>query len=270
MEPRSGSHSSGGLSIGRVVGIRREVVDEVVRRVGVQDALIRLSRAVGGELPARSPLTSKLPPPRPAAERDQQAAVGRDRVDELDELQDRAQHREVVAAHRFEHVEHRHRSLADQLREVGDDRYLALDQLDDGHQRPGDLLDLLDDRAEEVADELARVEVERVEGDVELVEVEALGRVDDEAPVEVELPEHAGEAGALADVEPRAEAHVDVRLAGQLRREADVARQEVGDGDAVVARRQVELERETEGGRVLRVAPRDRRCSPGRCPCRGS
>ncbi len=249
----------------RVVGVRREVVEQARLRTGVgRDAVLdppglavrlRDRRVAAGALAGDREAAAA----GAAAERDQQVAVGRQRVDEADELQDRSQQREVVAADGLEHVEHRHRPFADQLREVGDDRDLALEQLDHRHQRPGDLLDLLDDRGEEVADELAGVEVDRVEVDVEVGEVEPVRRVDGEAPVEVELPEHAREAGALADVEPRPEADVDVRLAGERRREADVAGEQVGDGDPVVARRQVELDARGRGRSGPPRLPRDRR-----------
>ena len=110
-----------------VVGVAGEVVDQARLRVGC------LRDPVGGRFRQRLVLGGALvrdveAAALGAAERDQQVAVAGHRVDEADELQDRAQQREVVAAHRLEHVEHRHRAFADELGEVGDDRDLALEQ----------------------------------------------------------------------------------------------------------------------------------------------
>ncbi len=64
--------------------------------------------------------------------------------------------RQVGAARRFEQRDHRDRARAHQFGEIADHRDRCRQDVDDRLERPGDLLDLAGDRAEEAVEEGAR------------------------------------------------------------------------------------------------------------------
>ena len=99
VEPRPASHSSGcvvGCAVRRA-GLRGEVAEQVRRGAAARrDAVTGILRerlVLSGPVAEDGERAAAVA----AAERDQQVALGRDAVDELDELQNRSQHREVVA-----------------------------------------------------------------------------------------------------------------------------------------------------------------------------
>ena len=181
-----------------------------------------------------------------AAERDHQVGdVGRDAVDQLDDAHDVADQADIELVRRrdlLRDVEQRDRRAG----QVRDHRDRRGDGIDERLQRLGDLLHLLDDRLDVVADEAAQVEADVVELDhleaildritdgIERHEL-ALGTVAD-APLEEkvgdDLREHGAGARDQVAVELQGKAEVDLGIGGDAGAQPDVA--EIGQADAIV------------------------------------
>ena len=239
------AREAGGLGRARTGGVEpveRAVETEVRRRVDRIEGRAEIGQRIRQVSGHAAGFVEDLE----AAERDDDVRdVGRNAVDQLyhaDDVPDQADVELIRRGDLLRDVEQRD-GLAGQVRDHRDRRG---DDVDQRLQRLGDLLHLLDDRLDVVADEAAEVEADVVELDdlqavldriadrVERDET-AVGTVAD-APLEQEvgddLREHRACARHQITVQLQREREIDLGVRGNAGVDADVA--EIGQADASV------------------------------------